>query len=66
MLINGEQVTSGFNGLQNGYDLVFSESGFTHGDLLKGHNQYVGRSLKVNGSVCWDTYKTSSLPLIMD
>jgi hypothetical protein len=36
---------------------VFGESGFTHGDLLTGHNQYVGRSLKVNGSVYRDAYK---------
>ncbi|MGR7834050.1 hypothetical protein ACU6XI_24925, partial [Klebsiella aerogenes] len=35
---------------------VFSESGFTHGDLLRGHTQYVGRSLKVNGPFCRDTY----------
>ncbi|AUV02128.1 hypothetical protein C2U51_14545 [Enterobacteriaceae bacterium ENNIH1] len=35
---------------------MFGESGFTHGDLLRGHNQYVGRSLKVNGSLKWDTY----------
>jgi len=35
---------------------VPSESDFTHGDLLKGHNQYVGRSLKVNGSFYRDTY----------
>ncbi|MER5272616.1 hypothetical protein, partial [Serratia marcescens] len=42
--------------LQNGNDLVFSESGFTHRDLLTGHNQYVGRSLKVNGSVYRDAY----------
>lgn len=26
-----------------------SKSGIDHGDLLKGHIQYVGRSLKVNG-----------------
>ncbi|RSV97064.1 hypothetical protein EGH51_25005, partial [Klebsiella aerogenes] len=45
--------------LQNGDDLVFSESGFTHGDLLRGHTQYVGRSLKVNGPFCRDTYRTS-------
>ncbi|RSW85744.1 hypothetical protein EGH62_05440 [Klebsiella aerogenes] len=35
---------------------MFSESGFTHSDLLRGHNQYVGRSLKVNGPFCRDTY----------
>ncbi|HEJ7275655.1 TPA: hypothetical protein SMF98_002280 [Serratia marcescens] len=35
---------------------MFGESGFTHGDLLTGHNQYVGRSLKVNGSVYRDAY----------
>ncbi|RSW01317.1 hypothetical protein EGH51_17140, partial [Klebsiella aerogenes] len=45
--------------LQNGDDLVFSESGFTHGDLLRGHTQYVGRSLKVNGPFCRDTYNDS-------
>ncbi|QFH83761.1 hypothetical protein FR760_02020 [Enterobacter hormaechei] len=38
---------------------MFSESGFTHGDLLRGHNQYVGRSLKVNGSVKRDTYSNT-------
>ena len=38
-----------FDELQNSDDLVFGESGFTHGHLLQGHNQYVGRSLKVNG-----------------
>ncbi|EMJ5848815.1 hypothetical protein PGN82_09250 [Klebsiella aerogenes] len=42
--------------LQNGDDPVFSESGFTHGDLLRVHNQYVGRSIKVNGPFCRDTY----------
>lgn len=42
--------TSGFDELQNGNDLVFSESDLTHSDLLRGHNQYVGRSLKVNGT----------------
>ncbi|MBZ6684353.1 hypothetical protein FMJ72_26005 [Klebsiella pneumoniae] len=35
---------------------MFSESGFTHSDLLRGHNQYVGRSLKVNGAFYRDTY----------
>lgn len=38
-------------------DLVFGESGFAHGDLLKGHIQYVGRSLKVNGPVKRDAYR---------
>ncbi|PNM08510.1 hypothetical protein A6J63_024795 [Yersinia enterocolitica] len=28
---------------------MLGESDFTHSDLLRGHNQYVGRSLKVNG-----------------
>ena len=42
--------TSGFDELQNGNDLVFSESDLTHSDLLRGYNQYVGRSLKVNGT----------------
>ncbi|EDP9589701.1 hypothetical protein A9E70_001087 [Salmonella enterica subsp. enterica serovar Hvittingfoss] len=36
---------------------MFSESGFTHSDHLRGHNQNVGRSLKVNGPFCRDTYK---------
>ncbi|HDT6509072.1 TPA: hypothetical protein QFV83_002421 [Klebsiella aerogenes] len=35
---------------------MFSESDLAHSDLLRGHNQYVGRSLKVNGSFCRDTY----------
>ncbi|QIZ51180.1 hypothetical protein DWG24_10590 [Dickeya zeae] len=35
---------------------MFGKLGFAHGDLLRGHNQYVGRSLKVNGSVYRDTY----------
>ena len=39
-----------------GEEMALSESGFTHGDLLRGHNQYVGRSLKVNGSFCRDAY----------
>ncbi|WP_225612334.1 hypothetical protein, partial [Raoultella sp. RLT01] len=43
--------------LQNGDDLVFGESCLAHGDLLRGHNQYAGRSLKVNGPVYRDTYK---------
>lgn len=29
---------------------MFSESDLTHSDLLRGYNQYVGRSLKVNGT----------------
>lgn len=49
---------SGFDGLQNGDDLVFGESCFTHGDLLRGHNQYAGRSLDVNGPVYRDTYSS--------
>ena len=40
-------------------DLVLSESGFSHGDLLEGHNQYVGRSLQVNGRVKRHTYNIS-------
>jgi len=27
-----------------------------------GHIQYVGRSLKVNGSFCWDTYTDKAAP----
>ncbi|MBZ7653536.1 hypothetical protein FML26_28225 [Klebsiella michiganensis] len=38
---------------------MFSESDLTHSDLLRGHYQYVGRSLKVNGSFCRDTYNES-------
>ncbi|PQM76186.1 hypothetical protein C5672_26470, partial [Klebsiella quasipneumoniae] len=53
---------SGFDGLQNGNDLVFGESGFAHGDLLQEHNQYAGRSLNVNGPLYRDTYTTSSPP----
>ncbi|ECC9925225.1 hypothetical protein D5801_26330 [Salmonella enterica subsp. enterica] len=37
---------------------MLRESGFTHGDLLRRYNQYVGRSLKVNGSFCRDAYKS--------
>lgn len=42
--------TSGFDELQNGDDLVFSESDLTHSVLLRGYNKYIGRSLKVNGT----------------
>ncbi|WP_415836967.1 hypothetical protein, partial [Rouxiella silvae] len=45
--------------LKNGDDLVFGESNLTHGDLLRGHNQYAGRSLKVNGSLKRDAYTRS-------
>ncbi|MBU9860952.1 hypothetical protein, partial [Rahnella aceris] len=45
--------------LKNGDDLVFGESNLTHGDLLRGHNQYAGRSLKVNGSLKRDAYTYS-------
>lgn len=51
---------SGFDRLQNDDDLVPSESGFAHNDLLRGHNQYVVRSLKVNGSFKRDAYMTAS------
>lgn len=47
--------TSGFNGLQNGNELVFGEKGFTHNARRRGHNVYVGRSLIVNGQFCRDT-----------
>ncbi|WP_115667355.1 hypothetical protein, partial [Klebsiella quasipneumoniae] len=50
---------SGFDGLQNGNDLVFGESGFAHGYLLQEHNQYAGRSLNVNGPLYRDTYNLS-------
>ncbi|MBZ7653583.1 hypothetical protein FML26_28405 [Klebsiella michiganensis] len=35
---------------------MLGESDLTHSDLLRGHNQYVGRSLKVNGPFYRDTY----------
>lgn len=41
--------TSGYDGLQYSDDLVFSESDLMHSDLIRGHYQHVGRSLKVNG-----------------
>ncbi|NCF06080.1 hypothetical protein DK872_26885 [Kosakonia sp. MH5] len=31
-------------------DLMLSKTGFTHSDLLRWQIEYVGRSLKVNGS----------------
>nr|DAR03792.1 MAG TPA: hypothetical protein [Caudoviricetes sp.] len=40
---------------------MFSESDPAHSDLLWGHNQYVGRSLKVNGSFCRDTYRLTQI-----
>lgn len=52
-ILNG---ASGFDGLQNGDDLKFGESGFAHNDLLQEHNQYAGRSLNVNGPVYRDGY----------
>jgi len=51
-ILNG---ASGLDRFQNGNDLVFGESGFAHGDLPQGHNQYAGRSLKMNGSFKQDT-----------
>ncbi|UJD99028.1 hypothetical protein FS592_10730 [Serratia plymuthica] len=42
---------------------MLCESGFTHGVLLRGYNPYVGRSLKMNGSVKRDTY-TLFTPLL--
>lgn len=45
-----------FDRLHAGDYQVPSESGFSHGDLLRGHNQYVERSLRVNGAVNRDTY----------
>ncbi len=57
-ILNG---TSSFDRLQNGNYLVLGESGFTHDDLLRGHNQYVGGSLKVNGPFYRDAY-TSAMP----
>ncbi|WP_323090767.1 hypothetical protein, partial [Klebsiella variicola] len=49
------------DGLQNGNDLVFGESGFAHGDLLQEHNQYAGRSLNVNGPLYRDAYKLTGV-----
>lgn len=57
LILNG---STSLDGLQNGDDLVLSESDFSRGDLLRGYNQYVGRSLKVNGPFCRDAYKTTS------
>ncbi|MEN3262390.1 hypothetical protein AAH678_27480 [Sodalis endosymbiont of Spalangia cameroni] len=37
---------------------MFGESGFTHGDFLRGHNQYAGRSLKMNGPVYQHAYRS--------
>ncbi|NIF34800.1 hypothetical protein F3J29_22070 [Enterobacter sp. Cy-643] len=46
---------------------MFGESGFAHGDLLRGHNQYAGRSLNVNGPVCRDAYTgNSAIPDVPD
>ncbi|PKE27445.1 hypothetical protein CWS43_26930 [Rahnella sp. AA] len=42
---------------------MLSESDLTHSDLLRGHNQYVGRSLKMNGPFWWDTYRSSAMRL---
>ena len=42
---------------------MFSESYFTRGDLLWGHIQYVGRSLKVDGIFCSDTYRLAAYAL---
>ncbi|EBU7987959.1 hypothetical protein DN619_26510 [Klebsiella michiganensis] len=39
---------------------MFSESGFTHNDLLKEYNQYVGRFSKFNDSFCRDTYSCAN------
>ncbi|RVS44870.1 hypothetical protein EOL10_29095, partial [Citrobacter freundii] len=55
MLSNKRNGTSGFDRLHICNDLLLAESGFTHGDLLRGHNQYFGRSLKVNGLFHRDT-----------
>lgn len=40
---------------------MLGESDLTHSDLLKGNNQYVGRSLKVNGADFRDAYKRINL-----
>lgn len=37
--------TSGFYKFKNGNDLVLVKSDLTHGDLLRGYNHYVRRSL---------------------
>jgi len=52
-------ISPGFDGLKNSDDLVLSKSDLTHSDLLRGHNQYVGRSLKVNGSFKRDVYTSA-------
>ncbi|RAZ97179.1 hypothetical protein DK853_21195 [Klebsiella oxytoca] len=38
---------------------ALGESDFTHGDLLRGHNLYVGGSLKINGLFCRVTYRST-------
>jgi len=38
-----------------------SKTAFTHSDLLRWQNKYVGRSLKMNGLVYRDTYKRNML-----
>ncbi|WP_264239290.1 hypothetical protein, partial [Pantoea ananatis] len=48
--------STSFYRFQNGDDLVLSKSDLTHSDLLRGHNQYVGRFLKENGPVYRDPY----------
>lgn len=50
-----------FDGLSYGDDLVLGKLDFAHGDLLQEHNQYVGRSLKVNAPFCRDTYMETKM-----
>ncbi|XIH28981.1 hypothetical protein C1N72_14395 [Pantoea ananatis] len=42
---------------------MLSKSDLTHSVLLREHDQYAGRSLKVNGPVCRGTYITFRLCL---
>ncbi|MCX8957185.1 hypothetical protein EHW66_10560 [Erwinia psidii] len=39
---------------------MLSKVGFAHGDLLRWQDEYVGRSLNVNGTIMRDAYRTSS------
>ena len=50
-------VIADLDALQNGNDLMFGKSGFTHGYLLRGNNHYVGRFLKENNSFCRESYR---------
>ncbi|GAB80139.1 hypothetical protein [Shimwellia blattae] len=52
--------TSGFDGLQNGMIWCSVSQALRMAISSGGHNQYVGRSLKENGSLCRDDYSGNS------